>query len=85
MVLAQPAGGTTDEDVPVLLQADEMSHDRELGIVTARGHVEISRLDYVLLADTVTYNQRDDVMTAQGNVTILEAHRQRRVLATTWN
>ena len=27
---------------------------------------------YVLMADTVTYNQRDDVMTAQGHVTILE-------------
>lgn len=69
---AQPVEAATDEEVPVLLQADEMSHDRELGIITARGNVEISRLDYVLIADTVTYNQRDDVMTAQGNVTILE-------------
>ncbi len=69
---AQPAVPGSEEDVPVLLRADELSHDRELGIVTARGNVEISRVDHVLLADTVTYNQRDDVMTAQGHVRILE-------------
>ena len=69
---AQPADPESNGDVPVLLQADELSNDRELGIITARGNVEISRLDYVLLADTVTYNQRDDILTAQGHVTILE-------------
>jgi len=70
-----PAGAqelNLEGDVPVLLQADEMSHDRELQIVTARGHVEISRDNQILLADTVSYNQRDDVMTAQGNVSLLE-------------
>lgn len=61
-----------DGEVPVLLRADEVSHDRELGVVVARGNVEVSRLDRVLLADTVTYNQRDDIMTAQGSVTLLE-------------
>mgnify|MGYP002630429327 CR=1 FL=1 len=61
-----------DEDIPVLLQADELNHDRELGIVSARGNVEVSRSDRVLLADTLTYNQKDDILTAKGNVSILE-------------
>jgi LPS-assembly protein len=67
-----PAQQPIEGDIPVLLQADELSHDRELGIVIARGNVEISRLDRVLLADSVTYNQRDNIMTAQGNITLLE-------------
>lgn len=65
---AQQAEG----DVPILLRADEMSHDSELQIVSARGNVEVFRADRVLLADTVIYNQRDDVLTAKGNVTLLE-------------
>ncbi|MBL6946376.1 MAG: LPS-assembly protein LptD, partial [Rhodospirillales bacterium] len=65
---AEPA----EEDIPVLLRADELSHDRELGIVTARGNVEVSRTDRVLLADTVTYNQKDDILIANGNVSLLE-------------
>ncbi|MBC8159506.1 MAG: LPS-assembly protein LptD [Alphaproteobacteria bacterium] len=66
------AATAPDEDVPVLLRADELSHDRELGIVNARGNVEVSRNDRVLLADSITYNQKDDILTAKGNVSFLE-------------
>jgi len=66
------AADPPDENIPVLLRADELSHDRELGIVNARGNVEVSRDDRVLLADSVTYNQKDDILTAKGNVSLLE-------------
>jgi lipopolysaccharide export system protein LptA len=57
-----------ERDVPVLMTADELLFDDELGIATAKGNVEISQSGRVLLADTVSYNQRDDVVSASGNV-----------------
>jgi LPS-assembly protein len=59
-------------DSPVELTAEEMSYDRELGVVTATGNVEVSQEDRVLIADTISYNQRQDVLTASGNITLLE-------------
>ena len=59
-------------DKPVLFLADEVQYDQELGLVVAKGHVEISQQDQILLADTVTYNQRTDTVTASGNVSLLQ-------------
>ena len=42
------------EERPILFTADEVTHDRELGIIRASGNVEASRDGQVLLADTVT-------------------------------
>ena len=66
--LAQEA----DNSQPVLLDADELSYDETLGIVTASGDVELSQGERVLTADSVTYNQRDNTVSATGNVTLLE-------------
>ena len=60
--LAQNAGKVGE--APFLLSADRMIHDSELGQVTARGNVEISSGDRVLLADSVSYSERDGVVTA---------------------
>ena len=60
------------EDEPVLLSADEVSYDRDLGVVTARGHVELSQGERILLADTLTYNERTGTVAASGNVSLLE-------------
>ena len=68
--LAQDNDGAATEDV--LMSADEVSYDDELGTVTASGSVEISQGERVLLADTVTYNQAEDLITATGDVTLLE-------------
>ncbi|HXP30964.1 MAG TPA: LPS assembly protein LptD [Stellaceae bacterium] len=57
---------------PLLFSADEMQFDRELGLVIAKGNVEISQEDQILLADTVTYNQRTDTVTASGHVSLLQ-------------
>ena len=79
LVLATPAltpnfahGQQFERDVPILMTADELHFDDELGIATARGNVEISQNERLLLADMVTYNQRDDVVTASGNVILME-------------
>ncbi len=66
---ADPAPG----EVPVLLQADQVTWDEELGVVTASGNVEIARGDRVLKADTISYNQRAGTVTASGNVSITGA------------
>jgi LPS-assembly protein len=57
---------------PYLVAADEVQFDQDLGVVVARGHVDISQGNQVLLADTVTYNQRTDTVTASGHVSLLE-------------
>ncbi len=60
-------------DTSALLTADTMSHDQNLGIVTARGHVEIAQGNRVLMADTVSYSEKDGKVTASGNVSLLES------------
>ena len=64
---AQDLGGG-----PVLFTADELTNDQELGIVTARGNVEILQGERVLLADMVSLNQKTRTVTASGNIKLLE-------------
>ena len=67
-----PSVGVGGRDIPVLITADELSQDEELGTITARGNVEISQGERVLMADTVTYNQKSDTVSASGNITLME-------------
>lgn len=73
---APPAYGQTDSltgDAPsVLITADDISADKELGIIVARGGVEIAYGTRVLMADTVSVNQKAKTVSANGNVTLLE-------------
>ncbi len=57
---------------PILFKADEVTNDQDLGLVTARGNVEISQGDRVLRADTVTMNRQARTVTASGNITLVE-------------
>src|SRR4029077_8928285 len=57
---------------PVLVTADELQFDQDLGLTVAKGHVELNQNDQTLLADTVTYNQRTDTVTAAGHVNLVE-------------
>src|SRR6266702_1228694 len=61
-----------DKNAPIVFQADEVQYDDQLALTVAKGHVEISQGGEVLLADTVTYNQRTDTITASGHVSLLE-------------
>ncbi len=70
--VAQTATPEVAGDQPSLITADSITYDETIGIVTARGHVEISQQDRVLVADTVSYNRNTDVVIATGNVALLE-------------
>ena len=59
-----------DLDLPVLITADQITHDENLGVVVASGNVELSRDQRTVLADSVSYNLRTDVVTASGNVSM---------------
>jgi len=64
------SGAQQDKNAPILFRADEIEYDEQLALTIARGHVEISQNGQVLLADTVSYNQRTDTVTASGNVSL---------------
>ncbi|MEX2454145.1 MAG: LptA/OstA family protein, partial [Rhodospirillaceae bacterium] len=64
------AGGQPDQ--PVLFKADRLRNEQNVGLVVANGNVEFTQGPRTLLADTVTYNRRTDMVTASGNVSLLE-------------
>jgi LPS-assembly protein len=57
---------------PVLITADQVTYDRDLGVVVASGHVEVSQNDRVLLANTLTYNERTKTVSASGDVSLVD-------------
>ena len=59
-------------DPPFVFKADQLDFDRQNGIVTASGGVEITQGERTLLADKVLYFQRTDTAVAEGNVTLLD-------------
>jgi LPS-assembly protein len=70
-----PGGGVaaaTGSNAPVLVTADRLNYDQTLGVVRAEGKVELTQGSRTLLADMVTYSERDDKATASGNVSLLE-------------
>jgi LPS-assembly protein len=60
--------GLTQDDAATLLRADTIAVDHDLGLIKARGNVEIYRGERKLKADLVTYSQQTNVVTASGNV-----------------
>tara|TARA_A100001037_G_scaffold306628_1_gene353441 strand:+ start:4848 stop:6995 length:2148 start_codon:yes stop_codon:yes gene_type:complete len=69
-VHAQNLTGAAEE--PILLSADSLTYDREPGIVTASGNIELVSGDRILRADALSYDQQNDLVAARGNVAILE-------------
>ncbi|HLZ67248.1 MAG TPA: LPS assembly protein LptD [Aliidongia sp.] len=69
---AESGKAAAHNDQPVLFSADEVNYDDDYGLVIARGNVEISQGNRTLLADTVSYNQRTDTVTASGHVSMLQ-------------
>lgn len=61
-----------EQDGEIRFSADEMQHDRDLDIVTARGNVKIQHEERILTADVIVYNRRENFVTASGSVTLLE-------------
>lgn len=69
LVAAQTANNLDDN---VLIEADEMLHDREANVVTATGNVEVTSDERVLLADAIVYDRVKKTVTANGNVSLLQ-------------
>ena len=59
-------------DAPVLFKADQLRNEQKIGLVVATGNVEFTQNGRTLLADSVTYNQRTDTVTASGNISLVE-------------
>ena len=69
---AQSLPGLEEDGKPALLQADEVIYDQKERRIEARGNVEIARGERVLLAESVSYNLDEDVIRAEGDITLLE-------------
>lgn len=68
-------GGTANKGEfaqPILLEADTVENDNQRQVVTARGNVELSQGQRVILADEIVYNKASGVVEANGNVRLLE-------------
>ncbi|WP_236686382.1 LPS-assembly protein LptD [Paramagnetospirillum magnetotacticum] len=63
---------TEDGNEPVHMVADQVIYDREFNVVTAKGRVEMMHEGRTISADTVSYNMKQDVMGASGNVVLTE-------------
>lgn len=63
---------SNDDTIPADLAADSMTYDRELGLITATGNVQITYGGRLLIADKVTYNQKTDIVQATGNASLTE-------------
>ena len=61
-------GGEHPQDQPALVTADQIVYDRDLNLVTARGHVEVDQGGQVLIADALSYNLKQDIIIAAGKV-----------------
>lgn len=61
-----------NSSAPILFKADEVTNDQDLALVVARGNVEFSQGERVLRADVVSYNRQNNVVTATGNVSLME-------------
>jgi LPS-assembly protein len=64
--------GQGDKNAPVAFTADQVSYDRETGLVTAMGHVEAWQNDTVLRADKIVFDRNTNIAAATGHVVILQ-------------
>jgi LPS-assembly protein len=64
--------GTGDKNAPVAFTADQVTYDRDTGLVTATGHVEAWQNDTVLRADKIVFDRNTNIAAATGNVTMLQ-------------
>ena len=61
-----------NDDQPFDIAAKELTHDEEKQTVTASGQVEVVQGEKVLRADKIVYNLETDVVSAIGNVALVD-------------
>ncbi|HUA77795.1 MAG TPA: LptA/OstA family protein, partial [Acetobacteraceae bacterium] len=59
--LLVPSGPQISNNQPVTFIADQITYDRETGVVTATGHVQAWQNGRVLEADRITYNRNTGI------------------------
>jgi len=69
---AGPPAKPISRNDPVAFTADEVTYDRDHGLVTATGNVEAWQNDHVIRADRITFDRNTDVVAASGHVTMIE-------------
>lgn len=69
---AATSAAPVDTPSELLFTADEIINDRDLGVTVARGNVQVAAGDRYLQADSLTYNQRTQTVSASGNVILHE-------------
>ncbi len=57
-----------DTDIPVQLEADELSYDRNLDLYRARGNVTLTQGDFSVTGNSLEWNQGAGELQAEGNV-----------------
>ncbi len=71
---AQPAvSAAVRQDGPLLLEARQIVYDFARRVVIARGKVELTYREQVLLADEIRYDQTADTVVATGNIVLIDA------------
>lgn len=70
--ITQIVSGPKDDADDIDFSADTMESDNKTGTVTASGNVEILYSTMKLNADKVIYNQKNDSISAVGNVSLIE-------------
>lgn len=61
-----------DDNEPVTMEAEAVGYDKDNAIAIARGNVTVAQGKYVLTADKITYYQMQNLVVAQGNVSVLQ-------------
>ncbi len=69
---AQAADDEGEKKTPILLDADELTQDEALGIITARGKVELIKGPNTLTADVMNWNRNSGIVTASGHVRMVQ-------------
>lgn len=73
LVLALAVGGATAQPAPpVALVADAVTYDRATGLLTASGNVEVLYEGRVLRAARLTYDERAEVVRADGPLALVD-------------
>ena len=73
-VAAQPLPDAARKDgEPLLLEAREIVYDFERRLVSARGKVELTYGEQILLADEIRYDEAAGEVVAIGNIVLIDA------------
>ena len=66
--------GTAEDQLPIVVTADQIVFDTEKKQTTAVGNAEVSRGERRLIGDSIRYDERTGKVFAKGNIVLIEAN-----------